>query len=126
MRDERDEDGWAKDVLPKKRRRAQAKREKQEAELSAELSADVVSTVHSGEMDRADATAGRVIGWVALAFAVASWFLWPVLMGATAALLGWFAYRQGSKRLGAWAVGIGLVALAAYLALLPLYYYTLS
>lgn len=125
MSDERDEDGWAKDVLPKKRRRAEARRKKQEAELSAELSADVVSP-YNGEMERADTTAGRVIGWVALAFAVASWFLWPVLMGATAALLGWFAYRQGSKRLGGWAVGIGLVALAAYLALLPLYYYTLS
>jgi len=125
MSDKRDEDGWAKDVLPKKRQRAQARRQKQEAELSAELSADVVSP-HSGEIERADATAGRVIGWIALTFAVASWFLWPVLMGATAALLGWFAYRQGSKKLGAWAVGIGLVALAAYLALLPLYYYTLS
>ncbi|WP_020615611.1 hypothetical protein [Paenibacillus daejeonensis] len=126
MRRQKDEDGWASEVLPKKRQQAKARKEKRDTELSAELSADVPAYGHHEDMERADAAAGRVIGWTALAFAIASWFLWPVLMGAASALLGWFAYRQGSKTLGIWSIVIGLVALAAYLALLPLYYYTLS
>ncbi|MFS0727580.1 DUF4190 domain-containing protein [Paenibacillus sp. 1P07SE] len=126
MRRSQDKDGWAKDVLPKKRQRPKALQEQQETEVSAELGANVPVRASHDETERADAAAGRVIGWIALVFAIASWFMWPVLMGATSALLGWFAYRQGSKTLGTWAIVIGLVALAAYLALLPLYYYTLS
>lgn len=126
MRRHDNEDGWASEVLPKKRKQAKMRNELQDTELSAELSADVPVHGYHEEMARADAAAGRVIGWTALVFAIASWFLWPVLMGAASALLGWFAYRQGSKTLGVWSIVIGLVALAAYLALLPLYYYTLS
>lgn len=65
---------------------------------------------------------GTALGWVSLVFAIASWFLWPVLMGATSAVLGFIAYRQGAKGLGAWAMGIGLIAVALALVIVPFYY----
>ncbi|NIK77417.1 hypothetical protein FHS15_002553 [Paenibacillus castaneae] len=67
-------------------------------------------------------TTGYRLGWVALVFAVASWFVWPVLMGATAAVLGFIAYRQGSGGLGAWSMAIGIIALALNLIIVPFYY----
>ncbi|MFX3633652.1 MAG: hypothetical protein ACE3L7_25200 [Candidatus Pristimantibacillus sp.] len=65
---------------------------------------------------------GTALGWVALVFAVVSWFLWPVLMGATSAVLGFMAYRQGARALGGWAMAIGLIAVILSLVIVPFYY----
>lgn len=67
-------------------------------------------------------SSGTALGWVSLLFAIASWFVWPVLMGATATILGFIAYRRGAKGLGGWAMGVGLVALALNLIIVPFYY----
>lgn len=65
---------------------------------------------------------GTALGWAALVLAIASWFVWPVLMGATATVLGFIAYRQGAKGIGAWSMAVGLAALALNLIIVPLYY----
>ncbi|GCL72585.1 hypothetical protein PN4B1_25120 [Paenibacillus naphthalenovorans] len=44
----------------------------------------------------------------------------PVLLGSTAALIGFFAFMLGQRTLGAWSVAIGLIALAGYFVLVPL------
>ncbi|MBH5318110.1 hypothetical protein I6N90_09850 [Paenibacillus sp. GSMTC-2017] len=67
-------------------------------------------------------TSSSTLGYVSLIFAIASWFIWPVLMGATAAVLGYLAYRQGSQGLGGWAITIGLIAVALNVIIVPLYY----
>ncbi|CAM3961133.1 DUF308 domain-containing protein [Paenibacillus alkaliterrae] len=73
--------------------------------------------------ERADAkTGGYALGWVSLVFAIASWFIWPVLLGATAAVLGFIAYRQGARGLGGWSMAIGIIALALNLLIVPFYY----
>jgi hypothetical protein len=73
------------------------------------------------EHDSQVRSAGNSLGWVALAFGVISLFLWPLLMGATAAVLGFVAYREGSRTLGVWSITLGLIAVAAYFLLSPLY-----
>lgn len=65
--------------------------------------------------------AGGALGWVSLIFALASLFIWPVLLGATAAVLGFVAYRQGAKGLGSWSIGIGLASMVLYLLIAPFY-----
>ncbi|MCA0754568.1 DUF5353 domain-containing protein [Paenibacillus sp. N4] len=67
-------------------------------------------------------TGGYALGWVSLVFAIASWFIWPVLLGATAAVLGFIAYRQGARGLGGWSMAIGIVAVALNLLIVPFYY----
>ncbi|WP_165279941.1 DUF4190 domain-containing protein [Paenibacillus protaetiae] len=66
--------------------------------------------------------AGYSLGWVALVFAAVSWFVWPVLLGITSAVLGFIAYTQGARRMGAWSMAIGLIAAAVYLVIIPFYY----
>ncbi|WP_139994404.1 DUF4190 domain-containing protein [Paenibacillus paridis] len=65
---------------------------------------------------------GYALGWVSLVFAIASWFIWPVLMGATSVVLGFIAYRQGARGLGGWSMAIGLIAVALNLIIVPFYY----
>jgi hypothetical protein len=65
---------------------------------------------------------GTALGWVALVFAAASWFLWPVVLGITSAVLGFIAYRQGAKALGSWAMALGLIAVLLSLVIVPFYY----
>ncbi|MDF2837416.1 MAG: hypothetical protein K0Q63_3056 [Paenibacillus sp.] len=65
---------------------------------------------------------GTALGWVSLVFAIASWFIWPVLIGAAATVLGFIAYRQGAKGLGAWSMALGLAALALNLIIVPIYF----
>jgi hypothetical protein len=64
----------------------------------------------------------RAIGWAALVLAILSWLMWPVLLGATAAVVGFMAFRQGARGLGVWSITLGLIALASYLVLIPIYY----
>lgn len=75
-----------------------------------------------GEVEADDKSAGVPLGWVSLIFAIASWFVWPVLLGASAAVLGFVAFRRGARGLGGWAMAIGLVAVALNLIIVPFYY----
>ncbi|RXZ77142.1 hypothetical protein EBB07_33230 [Paenibacillaceae bacterium] len=105
-----------------------------EAEMSGELAvpmplargADSGLTVEA-EPESTGSTAktiaeGRSTGIIALLFSIASWFVWPILLGLTAAAIGFIAYRQGSRILGAWAMSLGVVAAVCFLVLIPLYY----
>ncbi|MFC5450223.1 hypothetical protein [Paenibacillus aestuarii] len=66
-------------------------------------------------------TRSKAIGYVALFVALASLFVWPVLLGASGIVLGIIAFFYGNKALGSWSIGLGLVAIAAYYFLLPFY-----
>jgi len=72
--------------------------------------------------DTVTETGGYALGWVSLIFAIASWFIWPVLMGITSAVLGFIAYRQGSRALGIWSMTLGLIAVVLNLVIVPFYY----
>jgi hypothetical protein len=61
------------------------------------------------------------LGWLALAAAIVSLFVWPSVLGPVAIVAGVIAFWQGSRALGIWSVVIGLVSLAAYFILVPYY-----
>lgn len=63
----------------------------------------------------------RWLGLTAIVLAVLSLFMFPAGLGSTAAVLGLFAYSTGQRTLGGWALAIGLIALAGYFILVPLY-----
>ncbi|MDQ0192611.1 hypothetical protein [Paenibacillus wynnii] len=62
---------------------------------------------------------GKTMGYVGLAFGIASLFLWSVILGPIAAVIGYFAYGRGQKTTGAWAMGLGIVAALSYFVMLP-------
>lgn len=95
-------------------------------EMAGELAVPVTGLTRRSrsreESVRATRSAGRAAGWTGLIIAIMSWFVWPVLLGLSAAFIGFVAFRQGSRGLGIWSMTLGLIAVASYLVLIPLYY----
>ncbi|MEK8129684.1 hypothetical protein WMW72_17400 [Paenibacillus filicis] len=60
-------------------------------------------------------------GYVALLLSALALFIYPAALAAAGSVLAVFAYWQGQRKLGAWALVIGLLALGGYLILLPFY-----
>lgn len=61
----------------------------------------------------------RVMGYTGLAFGIASLFLWSIILGPVAAVIGYYAYVKEQKTLGAWAMGLGIVATLSYFVMIP-------
>jgi hypothetical protein len=66
-------------------------------------------------------TRNKAVGYVALFVALASLFVWPVLLGISGIILGVIAFVMGNKALGSWSVALGVIAVAAYFLLVPYY-----
>lgn len=77
-----------------------------------------VSDEEIGELVEA-VTRNKAVGYVALFVALASLFVWPVLLGVSGIVLGVIAFLMGNKRLGSWSVALGFIAVAAYFLLVP-------
>ncbi|HEY4390226.1 MAG TPA: hypothetical protein VGN02_02645 [Paenibacillus sp.] len=67
----------------------------------------------------ADSSIGRTVGYVGVGLGIASLFLWSIVLGPLAAVLGFYAYSQGAKTSGGWAIGLGIVATLSYFFLIP-------
>ncbi|MFD0692795.1 hypothetical protein ACFQZT_01705 [Paenibacillus sp. GCM10027628] len=66
-------------------------------------------------------TRNKAVGYIALFVALASLFVWPVLLGISGVILGVIAFFLGNKALGSWSIALGLIAVAAYFLLVPYY-----
>ncbi|RRJ66694.1 hypothetical protein EHV15_30015 [Paenibacillus oralis] len=64
-------------------------------------------------------TAGRTVGYVGVGLGIASLFLWSIILGPLAAVMGFYAYSQGNKTSGAWGIGLGIVSTLSYFVLMP-------
>ncbi|WP_338754793.1 DUF4190 domain-containing protein [Bacillus sp. FJAT-52991] len=73
------------------------------------------------EVDRdvGEEEGGRGLGYAGLISSIIALFMLPVLFGAIGVVLGFMARRKGAEGLGAWAIGIGVVALVVGLFILP-------
>lgn len=69
---------------------------------------DQISNIEEFEENEAG---GMVLGWTALVLSIISLFFLPILTGTIGAVTGFFAYRNGSRMLGMWAVAIGLFSI---------------
>ncbi|GAA3403841.1 hypothetical protein ACFFNY_02985 [Paenibacillus hodogayensis] len=67
------------------------------------------------------AKGGQTVGWIGLVLAIASMFIYPVLLGLAALVMGVVAFIQGSRGVGAWSAAIGAISLLAYFFLVPYY-----
>ncbi|CAN7441073.1 hypothetical protein LJR153_002925 [Paenibacillus sp. LjRoot153] len=83
-------------------------------------SASTVSDEEVTELVEA-VTRNKAVGYVALFVALASLFVWPVLLGISGIILGVIAFVMGNKSLGSWSVALGFIAVAAYFLLIPYY-----
>ncbi|WP_305022600.1 hypothetical protein [Paenibacillus lacisoli] len=113
-----------KNELPPRSRVDYPRRSHQE-EYSAEIAPSHTRASRS-ERSTADqdqgqglAQAGKAAGYVGVALGIASLFMWSIVLGPTAAVLGYYAFVNGRKLSGAWAIGLGLLATISYFIMIP-------
>ncbi|MDF9843248.1 MULTISPECIES: hypothetical protein [unclassified Paenibacillus] len=59
------------------------------------------------------------MGYIALGFGIVSLFIWSIIAGPVAVVLGYSAYSRGQKTAGAWAMGLGIVSTLSYFVMIP-------
>lgn len=64
---------------------------------------------------------GRGLGITALVVAILGLFILPLWMGIAAVILGYMAVAAGSRTLGWWSIGIGVVAILIALIPFPIF-----
>jgi hypothetical protein len=69
----------------------------------------------------AELSRSKRLGYAALILALLSMFIWPVILGPAAIILGFIAFRGGNRGVGTWSIALGLLSFAAYLLLIRLH-----
>ncbi len=80
---------------------------------------DPDNTKQAERSESGTGTAGKTVGYVGVGVGIASLFMWSIILGPLAAVMGIYAYSQGQKTSGAWAIGLGVVATLSYFVLIP-------
>nr|WP_145137249.1 hypothetical protein [Paenibacillus favisporus] len=116
MRDDRKADAAVKrtDLYKKDREEYAA-----EVAPAPSVRRDEVRTSDDAENRNAVQNYGRTAGYVGVGFGVLSLFMWSIILGPLAAVIGFYAYSQGSKVWGGWAMGLGILATISYFVLVP-------
>lgn len=102
---------------------------RQDRSLHEEYAAEVsplpvqVHRAGTGETETGDSSETRSsskgMGYTGLALGIASLFMWSIILGPAAAVLGYYAYAKGQKTTGAWAMGLGIVSTLSYFIMIP-------
>ncbi|WP_058307432.1 DUF4190 domain-containing protein [Gracilibacillus massiliensis] len=86
---------------------------KREAETSAELSAnDFNRPIESAEQEtEMQSQVNTAWGWAGLVLALASFFIWPLIMAVSGIVLGFVSKKQGADTLGNAAIVTAIVSI---------------
>lgn len=71
--------------------------------------------------ERQEESGGEWFGYIGLALAILSLFVYPVLFGAIAIVLGFMARRRNSTGVGSWAIGIGTLSVILGIFIAPFF-----
>lgn len=63
------------------------------------------------------------IGYLGLAVSFISLFVWSFVLATIGIVLGYYAYAEGRRTTGGWAIGIGIASLISYTFLVIFTYY---
>ncbi|MFC4404201.1 DUF4190 domain-containing protein [Gracilibacillus xinjiangensis] len=96
---------------------------KREAETSQELTANEFNRpINNGEQGtQMQSNVNSMFGWVGLILAIASFFVWPLLMAVGGLIFGFISKKQGADTLGNAAIVISVISLIVSLILIPLF-----
>ncbi|PJW22074.1 DUF4190 domain-containing protein [Geobacillus thermodenitrificans] len=96
-------------------------KEEPERPFMEETAAEIAEPIRRRDERNEERAGGAGIGWTALALSIIALFMWPILLGAAGIIVGFIARRRGAETLGAWAIGIGVIAILVRLFIMPFY-----
>lgn len=100
-------------------RRDRAHNEEYAAEISPlPMQGTADNRTSTGADSQVDSGSKR-LGGIALALGVISLFIWSIILGPSATIMGFYAYSRGQKTAGAWAMGLGIVSTLSYFIIIP-------
>lgn len=76
-------------------------------------------TVSETQQNEEEYSGSQTIGYVGLGLGIASLFIWSIILGPIAVAVGYYAYSKEQNTLGAWAMGLGIVATLSYFVMIP-------
>ncbi|WP_202078634.1 DUF308 domain-containing protein [Caldalkalibacillus salinus] len=96
-------------------------------ETAAEISPDTRQLNHNQQSDQVENVeqmeteeeGNTPLGWTALVLSIISLFFLPLLTATVGVITGFFAYRNGSRTLGIWAMAIGVLSIVMGLLVAP-------
>ena len=103
-----------------------SQKEEYAAELTTPLSGRKVHekpVERKEEREETDNLVSYRIGYLGLAVSFISLFVWSFVLGTIGIVLGYYAFKEGRRTVGGWAVGIGIASLLSYSFLVMFTYY---
>ncbi|GAA0296011.1 hypothetical protein GGQ92_000570 [Gracilibacillus halotolerans] len=91
---------------------------KREEETAQEFAGDFNRPMYSNANDQSEVN--TVFGWIGIIAAIASFFMWPLIMGIGGIVLGFISKRQGADSLGNTAIVISVISIILSL-ILPMF-----
>ncbi|MFK4300766.1 MULTISPECIES: hypothetical protein [unclassified Paenibacillus] len=106
---------------PRRTQERSAKRRNHREEYAAEVAPGSPAVTRHEDKDEQHviSQSGRISGYIGLAAGIAALFMWSIVLGPIAAVLGFFAYVNGNKTTGIWSIGLGALATLSYFAFIP-------
>ncbi|AET61783.1 hypothetical protein ACWHAM_14085 [Paenibacillus terrae] len=106
---------------PRRTQERSAKRRKHQEEYASEVAPGSPAVTRHEDKDEQHviSQSGRISGYIGLAAGIAALFMWSIVLGPIAAVLGFFAYVNGNKTTGIWSIGLGALATLSYFAFIP-------
>lgn len=92
-----------------------------DVETATELTPEKDHVHHTEADDNADMgiKTNSVMGWIAVALAIVSFFTLPVIFGGSAIILGFIARNRGAEWLGNTAIAAGVISIIISLFITP-------
>ncbi|WP_054956644.1 hypothetical protein [Paenibacillus dakarensis] len=110
-------------VVDNDRRRVDYPRKDHHEEYAAEVAPPSRTQAGSRRQERQEQTSNddqsisRIAGYIGLGIGIASLFMWSIILGPVAAVIGYYVYSQGNRTIGAWSAGLGILAAVGYFVL---------
>ncbi|MDX8045970.1 DUF4190 domain-containing protein [Gracilibacillus sp. S3-1-1] len=95
---------------------------KREAETSAELSANEFNRPIEADEQETEmkSSVNTAWGWAGLVLALASFFVWPLILAIGGIVLGFISRQQGANTLGNAAIAVSVISILVSLIFIPL------
>ncbi|WP_025026618.1 DUF308 domain-containing protein [Caldalkalibacillus mannanilyticus] len=94
-------------------------RDRQQESPDTEFEGDRREQMQNIETMEEQEAGGTGLGWTALVLSIISLFFLPLLTASIGVITGFFAFRNGARTLGMWAIAIGLFSIVLGLFFTP-------
>lgn len=88
-------------------------------EFASEFTADDQVRENRGDSAHVESEVNTMYGWIGIILAIASFFMWPIILGGAGVILGFVSRSRGADTLGNVAIAGGAISIIISLFIIP-------